>query len=288
MLEKWTIARVLQWTREHFQTRGLRTPSLDAELIIALALSMDRVGLYIHSEKPLSVEERDRIKELIRRRLDGEPVAYITGVKEFWGMELRVTPDVLVPRPETEEIIEDAGAIFKSHRDDILSFADLGTGSGCLTAGLCAEFPRAVCVAVDISEPALEVARGNIEKFGFSDRVKFRAGDFFSALQEGDAPFDLIVANPPYVPVGEIRDLAPEVKRETRIALDGGADGLDPARRILDDAEKYLNPGGWLLMEIGSGQDESIEEINTGSDFEFRGFRKDLAGINRVARWSKK
>jgi len=287
MPEKWTISRVLAWTGKHFEKMGIRTSRLDAELIIAHALEMDRVALYTQSEKPLLVEERDKIKEFINRRLNGEPVAYITGVKEFWGLTFHVNPDVLVPRPETEEIVEEVRVIYRQSAAEPLRFVDLGTGSGCLAVALCAVFENATGVGVDIVEPALEVARRNADELGFSDRIDFRLGDFFDALETVDAPFDLVVGNPPYVPTTEIRTLAPEVRSETRTALDGGDDGLELVRRIVRDASCYMKPGGWILLEVGAGQDDEVADIDGGSDIVFKGFRKDLAGIDRVARWQK-
>jgi len=287
MGEIWTIGRVLQWTKGHFADKGVRTPALDAELIVAHALGLNRVALYTRSDQPLVPDERERIKELIARRLAGEPVAYITGVKEFWGMQFRVNPHVLVPRPETEEIIEEARRMLQSRRNESLRFMDIGTGCGCLAAALCAEFKAASGLATDISQSAIEVARGNIEALGFSARVEFRVGDLFGALMENDGTFDLIVSNPPYVPIGEIETLAPEVKCETRIALEGGVDGLDIARKIIAEAARYLTPNGRLLMEIGSGQSDDISGIETGEGFVFSGFRPDLAGILRVAKWRK-
>jgi len=283
--ERWTIGRVLKWTQEHFAGRGVRTPRLDAELIVAHALDMDRVGLYVQSDQPLVPDERERIKALIRRRLDGEPVAYITGVKEFWGMALRITPDVLVPRPETEEIVEEACKLYQSRATERLRFVDLGTGSGCLATALCAEFPMAEGVAVDISEAALDVARGNLDTLGFANRVEMRKGDMLDALHADDKEFDLIVGNPPYVTTGEIEMLAPEVKSETRVALDGGTDGLDLVCKIVENAHRRLLPGGWLLLEIGSGQDDDVSDIKPGVGLSFSGFRRDLAGIPRVAKW---
>jgi len=285
MEDVWTIGRVLAWTQERFADSGVRAPRLDAELIIAHALELDRVGLYVRSEQPLVQEERELIKELIRRRLSGEAVAYITGVKEFWGMQFRITPAVLAPRPETEEIIEEARELYRSRQEERLRFVDLGSGSGCLAAALCVEFPMAVGVAIDISEDALEVARHNLDTLGFSDRVDLRAGDMFAALDDSGEKYDMIVGNPPYVPTGQIETLAPEVRNETRIALDGGLDGLDLVRRIVGEASRHIKPGGWLLLEIGAGQDDEVVDIQTGDGLTFEGFRQDLASIPRVAKW---
>jgi len=287
MKENWTIARVLHWTSEHFAQKGLLTPRLDAELIIAHALGADRVYLYTHGDKPLVARERENIKSLIKRRLSGEPVAYITGIKEFWGMPFEVTPQVLVPRPETEEIIELARQVFGDRGNERLLFLDLGTGSGCIAAALVREFPNSAAVATELSEKALEVARRNFEKLGMSKRIKTRRGDMFGALRPGDGPFDAIASNPPYVPTDQIRDLAPEVRAETRMALDGGADGLDYVRHIVENAPRHLKPGGWLFIEIGARQAEEAASLVT-SALSFEGFRKDLAGIDRVAMWARR
>lgn len=287
MKENWNISRVLQWTWDYFAKKGVRTPRLDAELIIAHALGADRVYLYTHGDKPLVADETERIKSYIKRRISGEPVAYITGVREFWGMTFEVNPLVLVPRPETEEIIELAHQALRDRREEQLLFLDLGAGSGCIAAALLSEFPNSSAVATDLSEGALEVAVRNFEKLGLTDRIKTRRGDMFEALETGDGPFDLIASNPPYVPTSQIRELAPEARAETRAALDGGPDGLDYVRHIVEHSPRHLKPGGLLMLEIGAGQADEVASL-TVEAIAFEGFRKDLAGIDRVAMWRKR
>ncbi len=287
MKENWTISGVLQWTWDYFAGKSIATPRLDAELIIAHALGADRVYLYTHGDKPLVAEETERVKSYIKRRVSGEPVAYITGVKEFWGMPFEVNPKVLVPRPETEEIIEGAHQIFRDRRDERLSFLDIGTGSGCIAVALVSEFPHSSAVATELSEEALEVAIRNFEKLGLSDRITTRRGDMFEALELADGPFDLIASNPPYVPTGQIHELAPEVQSETRSALDGGDDGLDYVRHIVEHSPVHLKPEGLLMLEIGAGQADEVSSI-TVEALSFEGFRKDLAGIDRVAMWKNR
>lgn len=278
---------VLRWTAEHFGSKGISSPRLDAELIIAYALGLRRIDLYMRPELPLHDAEREKIRELIRLRLDGEPVAYIIGQKEFWAMPFKVTKDVLIPRPETEEVVEQAHLLLLPRKDEPLRFLDLCTGSGCIAAALAKEFPQSRITATDISRSALSVARENVTALGFSDRITFREGNIYDTLQREDAPFNLIISNPPYVPTGEIETLVPEVRNEPVIALDGGAEGLDVIRRIAAAAGDYLVSGGYLVIEIHEAHGDAMPQINTGPALIHKGSRADLAGLTRVAWWQK-
>jgi len=283
---------VLRWTAEHFNSKSIASPRLDAELIIAHALGLRRIDLYMRPELPLNESERDKVRELIRLRLEGEPVAYITGQKEFWAMPFKVTRKVLVPRPETEEVVEQAHLLFLPRRDEPLRIMELGTGSGCISAALAKEFPHAQIIATDISSEAIDVARENLAALGFGERVIFKEGDLYDALEVSDpdsSGFDLIISNPPYVPTAEIESLAPEVKCEPFIALDGGPDGADIIRNIIAGSDDYLAPGGYLVIEIHEAHEMTIRQINQNSPHLLsKGFRKDLAGLTRVTWWQKR
>lgn len=277
---------VLRWTEGHFKEHGLGTPRLDAELIVAHALGLRRIDLYMRTDQPLNEAERTTIRELIPKRLSGEPVAYITGHKEFWGMQFKVTHDVLIPRPETEELVEQAHVLLLDKKNEPLKFLDLGTGSGCIAAALAKEFPSAELMATDISGAALDVARNNLESLGFADRINILEGDLYEPLGENERSFDLIISNPPYIPSKYLESLAPEVKSEPQSAYDGGTDGLDFTRPIVEGAATRLKPGGFLIIEIHETHENSVGAI-TPNSLEFRSVRKDIAGFPRLAWWQK-
>jgi release factor glutamine methyltransferase len=216
-------------------------------------------------------------------------VAYILGRREFWSLPLHVTPDVLIPRPETETLVAEALKVFEPAEGKDLCFLEVGTGSGAVSIALAKELPTAKGVATDLSARALAVAEENALKSGVRERIRFLQGDLFQPLGKGEA-FDLILTNPPYIPRGEFPSLMPEVRDyEPRVALDGGEDGLDFFRRALPAVGEYLRPGRWFLAEMGAGQDRkilAIAEKNSGLDS--FGFAKDLTGINRVFKARKK
>jgi release factor glutamine methyltransferase len=271
--ETWTILRVLSWTQGRFAERGLGTPRLDAELLLAHALGRDRVGLYTHFDQPLHGDELAKFRELIKRRLAGEPVAYLVGKKEFRSLELSVDARVLVPRPDTETLVEAALALV----GETPRIVDVGTGSGAIALALKAARPGAEVLAVDRSPEAAAVARGNAERLALA--VEVLVGDLLAPVA---GPFDLIVSNPPYIPSGEIPSLAPEVQREPRLALDGGPDGLEVIRRLIADAPRLLAPLGALAMEVGAGQAPSVLALLARAGFASPSTARDLAGIDRV------
>ncbi len=275
-----TILAYLELAAKFLAGRGVASPRLDAELLLALVLATDRVGVYLRFDRPLGSVEVDAYRALIKRRGEGEPVAHLTGRREFWSRSFAVTPDVLVPRPETELVVERALALVVS-RDRALRVLDLGTGSGAIAVTLATELPQAQVTAVDRSEAAVAVATGNAASAGVDGRVRVLLGDWTAALDPG-ARFDLVVSNPPYIPSDEIAALAPEVRREPRLALDGGADGLDAYRRIVPEAARVLAPGGALVLEVGAGQAESVAGLLTAAGFEAVARHGDLAGIERV------
>ncbi|NPU69405.1 peptide chain release factor N(5)-glutamine methyltransferase [Bradyrhizobium sp. 83012] len=269
---------------------GLDSPELDARLLVGHAMQLDLTGLVMHGQRQLSQEDAQRLDVLAVRRLAGEPVARILGTREFWGLELQLSADTLVPRPDTETVVElalehlTAGGDLKRR----LRIADLGTGSGAILLALLSELPRAYGVGTDISVAALETARDNARALGLADRAGFVACSFAAALQ---APFDLIVSNPPYIPSTDIEDLAIEVRaHDPRRALDGGGDGLDAYRALIPQAARLLQPGGALVVEVGVGQSGDVATLMTeaGLAADSAGVRADLGGISRAVMALKK
>ncbi len=282
---------MIRWTTERFQREGLATPRLDAEVLLSAALKVDRVGLYTHFDQPLLPEELTRFKEMIRRRLKREPVAYIVGWREFWSLSFKVTRDVLIPRPETEVLVSEALALIPSisKGNHELQVLEIGTGSGAVSIALAKELAAGSITATDVSEKALAVAEENAVTNGVRESIRFLKGDLFSPLKSGER-FHLIVTNPPYISREEWSDLVPEVRDfEPTLALDGGKDGLDFYRRALSQISEFLSPGGWFLGEIGKGQEEKIIVIaGQNPAFEDFAFVPDLAGIKRVFKTRKR
>ena len=274
----WTPLKLLGWTQGFFAQKGVDAPRLTAELLLAHALSCDRVRLYLDFDKPLGDPELGRYRELVRRRADGEPTAYLTGVREFHGHRLSVDARVLVPRPETELLVEAALAELAG-RPEGAAVLDLGTGSGALAIALALGRPGARVTAVDVSPGALTVARANAAALGAA--VTFLEGDLFAPLPAA-AHFDLIVSNPPYVPAGELAGLSREVRREPRLALDGGPDGLSVLRRLVAAAPRYLTPGGVLLLEMHETHLEPLPALCRAAGFAVAEARRDLAGLPRL------
>jgi release factor glutamine methyltransferase len=265
-----------------FAALQLDTPELDARLLVAHALRLDHAGLAGAADRVLSPAERQAIAALMQRRLGHEPVARIMGHKEFWGLDLRLTPATLVPRPETETIVEAALAFIDvaGPRSRPLAVADLGTGSGALLLALLSELPQARAIGTDISLSALAAARDNAERLGLAPRAAFVACSYAGALR---GPFDLVVANPPYIAAGHIPSLPPEVRDyDPHAALDGGHDGLAAYRAIAADAARVLRPEGQLIVELGSGQDRLVEALLRQAGWSPQAPRNDLAGIPRA------
>ena len=234
---------------------GIDSARLDAELLLGCALGMSREELMIAATRKVSVAESDRYEDLLRRRLNREPLAYITGQQEFWSLGFLVSCDVLVPRPETETLVERAlKHLATINNREAPRILELGTGSGAIAVALASELPQAEIVATEIAPAALQIARRNASRNGVSNAIRFLQGDLFTALdQELEKDFDLILSNPPYIPRGEIAHLEAEVSRwEPRAALDGGVDGLDFYRRIIEEAPGYLRQGGAVAVEIGA------------------------------------
>ena len=262
MPEQYLPAAILADATACLTTHGIQAPRLDAEVLLGHVLGISRTALYARLKTPLSPECVDRFWQLIVRRADREPLQYITGIQEFWSLEFSVDRRVLIPRPETELVIEvglkhlrNASA---SHSQAI-RILDIGTGSGCLAISLAKELPHAHIWATDISADALAVARANALRHCVSERICFIQTDLWPASPTAPAGFDLIVANPPYIARPELRDLQPEVQDwEPYLALNGGQDGLDFYRRLLQDCLGQLCIDGWLVMEIGAGQKDAV------------------------------
>ncbi len=274
--EMWTLLKVLQWTQQRFTERGIATARLDAEVLLAHLLKLDRVGLYTHFDQPLAVEELAAYRELIKRRLAGEPVAYLVGKKEFRSLELGVTAAVLVPRPDTELAVEVAlelaGPVAAPR------VCDLGTGSGAIALAFKSARPEATVTAIEVSPAALVVARANAAKLGLE--IEFLDGSLFAPVN--GRSFDVIVSNPPYIPTGELAGLPAEVRAEPRLALDGGSDGLSVLRPLIAAAAAFLAPNGALLVEHGDAQSPSVRALFEAAGFREVESRKDLAGNERV------
>ena len=274
---RWTVLEVIRWTAARFTERSLPTPRLDAEILVAHALALPRVQLYVQFDRPLTPGELADIRALIKRRQAGESVAYLVGKKEFWGIDFSVDARVLVPRPDTETLIEEARERLAGVESPRI--VDVGTGSGAIALTLAKLFPAAAVVAVDLSPGALEVARANAERLGLA--VTFLEGDLDAPLA-AHAPFSLIAANLPYIPSGEMATLPAEVKSEPALALDGGADGLALVRRLVTTAPALLAPGGALVLEIGAGQAAATAELLGAAGLSDVRVRRDLGGIDRV------
>ncbi|WP_316229101.1 peptide chain release factor N(5)-glutamine methyltransferase [Bradyrhizobium sp. SZCCHNR1070] len=272
-----------------FAGAGLDSPELDARLLVGAALSLDLTGLVSHGQRQLTADEAARIERLAQRRLGGEPVARILGAKEFWGLPLRLSAETLVPRPDTETVVELAlEALGSDRRNRRLCIADLGTGSGAILLALLSELPNAIGIGTDLSLDALLTARDNAVRLGLADRAGFVACSYASALSGW---FDLIVSNPPYVRAGDIAGLAIEVRAHDPLrALDGGVDGLDAYRALIPQAAGLLRPGGALVVEVGQGQSGDVEGLMTkaGLQVDFPATRADLAGIPRAVIGRKK
>lgn len=252
----WTIARVLGWTREYFEGKGIESARLDAELLIADALGTNRMGLYLDHHKPLHPDELAAVRARVQRRGKFEPVAYIIGSRGFWSIDLAVDPRVLIPRPDTEVLVE--RALKRLEGQAAPRVVDVGCGSGAIALSIAHDVPEAVVLGVDRSPDALAVSRQNAAALGL-DRVEWREGDVLDGVE---GPFDLVASNPPYIASAEVDRLMPDVVRyEPRGALDGGPDGLDVVRRLIPQAAARLRVGGALLIEIGHDQGAAAQAL---------------------------
>ncbi len=254
----WIIKDLLKVSSDYLKEKQIDSPRLTAEVLLTHQLKTNRVNLYLNLEQPLTESEVSGYRELIRRRIQREPLQYITGIQEFWSLDFMVDPRVLVPRPETELLVEQAIALSKTtseHNTHPIKILDIGTGSGALAVTLANEIENAKIWATDISSEAIDLARLNAEKHGVSDRIEFRKGDLWQALKDQNLTFEIIVSNPPYVSFDEYDGLQPEVRDyEPRLALDGREKGMYYIQKIIDDCQTFLTPGGWVLIEMAPMQ----------------------------------
>jgi len=254
----WCIKTLLETATDYLLEKGIENARLNAEVLLAYQLHLKRISLYLNFDQPLTEKEISGYRDLIRRRLKREPLQYITGNQEFWSLAFRVNPSVLIPRPETEIMVEHTITLAGTFAEAPLRALDLGTGSGIISVALAKEVPEALIFATDISGDALSVARINARDHGVSDRIAFLQGDLFEPLRCEKPVFHLIASNPPYVCTHEFQGLLPEVAlHEPRIALDGGKDGMNFLKKIIRQAPPFLHPGGWLLLEMSPYQVEN-------------------------------
>jgi release factor glutamine methyltransferase len=275
----WTIRKVLDWTRGHFEKQDIDAPRLTAELLLSHVLATTRVKLFMDLDRPLTKEELTTYRGLIQRRLAHEPTQYLVGHKEFYGRRFTVDARVLIPRSETELLVEAGLQVLP--KDTPARVLDVCTGSGCIAVSIAAERPIASVWASDVSADALEVAKANAESLGVSSRVTFFLGSLLDAVP-ADAKFDLVLSNPPYIPSKELPGLDPEVRKEPRLALDGGDDGLAVIRPLVAAAAPRLNPGGWLALEIAEDQGARVKAVLEGAGLLDVRIEKDLARHERL------
>ncbi len=276
----WTIRKLLTWTAQHFEKKGVDAPRLTTEVLLAHVLKTSRVRLYVDLDRPLEKEELAAFKELIARRMKGEPTQYLTGVREFYNRPFKVDSRVLIPRPETELLV--AAALEALPKDAPVAALDVCTGSGCIAISLAAERPQASVTATDLSPDACALARENAQALKVDARVNVLHGSLFTPLPP-DARFQVVVSNPPYIASGEIAGLSAEVRREPRMALDGGPDGLGLLRQVIEGARRVLAPGGLLALEIGETQGPAVQALLQAAGYENARVEKDLERRDRLA-----
>ena len=308
MADVWTIGKLLAWTADYFKGKGMDAPRLDAEVLLAHLMERDRMYLYVHFDEPLEETELAAYRELVRRRAAHEPVAYITGVKEFMGYDFRVTRATLIPRPDTETLVEAAldglerlrklrgessgardaaGSETRAERGDALRIADIGAGTGAIALSVLAETADAARCGqiearlIDISAEALAVAEENARLLGVRERADFCVGDLLSPLEGG--AYDAILSNPPYIRADEMASLAPDVRDyEPHTALTDGGDGLSFYRRLIAEARDHLKDTGFLAVECGLGESDAIAAMAESAGWREIETKRDLAGIDRV------
>jgi release factor glutamine methyltransferase len=292
---EWTILKVLKWTTSYFESRSIESPRSSAEILLAHTLDINRIDLYLQYDQPLNSDELEKFKALIKRRAAREPVAYITGIKEFWSLELVVTKNVLIPRSDTECLVEaslsflNAASAGNSELKP-MHILDLGTGSGAIVLALAKERPMHFYFASDRSIEIIKVAKKNAKKNNLDEKVSFFTGDWLSPLNDSKISFDMIISNPPYIRTGDIAGLQPEIyEYEPRIAIDGEEDGLSSLKHIIYSAHTLLKRYGTLFLEIGHDQRDAVSRIieNCGK-YENIVFSKDYSRYYRVVQMSKK
>ena len=285
MTKSWTVLDLIKATASFLGERGSPSPRVDAEVLLAHQLGLSRTQLYMAFARPIDDEEREQFRALVKRRADGVPVAYITGTRGFWTLDLAVDERVLIPRPETERIVELALEFVGERKSARWRIVDVGTGSGCIALALASELPNATVLGIDISADALEVARENAETLGLRDRVRLVCGDGLEPLRSRGAVVDIIVSNPPYIDPTDERVETSVRKHEPDVALFAGRDGLDVVRELLRDAPSALASGGLFLCEIGQGQHDQVLALPT--QLVETEVVKDYGGVLRTVRARK-
>ncbi|UCD90776.1 MAG: peptide chain release factor N(5)-glutamine methyltransferase [Desulfobacterales bacterium] len=292
---EWTILKLLKWTTSYFKTHNIDSPRATAEILLAHVLKLKRIDLYLRFDQPLVDKELSRLKTLIKRRIKREPVAYIVGIKEFWSLELAVTKDVLIPRPETECLVEAALDLLPEipPSNPMLNpkrILELGTGSGAITLALASMRPNHLFFASDCSMNAVKLAQKNAKYHGLDTSIHFFCADWFKALTNNAAGFDIIISNPPYIPTQTIAHLQPEIYQYEPIsAMDGKQDGLASLKHIIKKAHEYLHRQGRLLMEIGHDQKNAVQKIiESCGMYKDVIFSKDYSGYDRIVQMQKK
>ncbi len=286
----WTTLDLVKWTTGYFRDRQVESARSEAEILLAHTLKARRIDLYLNHDQPLCEDELKRFKSLIKRRVDGEPVAYITGTREFWSLTLAVNPSVLIPRPETECLVEAVLPFLDGHAGSMKRILEMGVGSGAIVIALAHEHPEYRYVAMDRSAAAVKTARQNARKHRVDHRIDWFCGNWDAALVPDRETFDLIVSNPPYIRSRDIDGLQPEIRiHEPRMALDGDGDGLACLRRIIRSAHRFLTAGGMLALEMGYHQAADVRSLSEATGA-YQAFRvvKDYSGLDRIVLMEKR
>ena len=285
-MESWTIQKLLSWVTEYFTGKGVDSPRLSAEWLLCYVLGIKRIELYTQFNKVVGQEQLLQLHELVKRAGTHEPIAYLTGKKEFYSLEFEITKDCLIPRPETELLVECAIEFLRTRNGEQF-ICDLCTGSGCVAIAIARNFANCRIVATDISDAALAIAEKNVAKHGLMNRIKLLQGDLFEPVIAGLGPakFDLIVCNPPYVSEPDYEKLATNVKNfEPKSALAAGKDGLDIIKKIIADANQHFKPAGTLMLEIGNEQGNAVQKLlETAGHFSDVKIERDYSNLDRVA-----
>ncbi|MFA5865929.1 MAG: peptide chain release factor N(5)-glutamine methyltransferase [Phycisphaerae bacterium] len=282
--QEWTICRLLNWTADYFKSKGLDDPVLSAQLLLAKVLGCSKVDLYLRYEQVVTQPQRDDFRELVKRASEGEPIAYLIGHKEFFSLDFLVSSSVLIPRPETELLVQWVIRKVREQPQQSPEILDIGTGSGCIAIALAKFLPKPMNItAVDKSQDALELAKSNAERHKMRDAITFMAGDLFSRLDGPKKRFSFIVSNPPYVTEEDYSRLPKSIKMyEPADALLAGTDGLAVVKRIIAEAGEYLKSDGYLVMEIGYNQSETVLKLFQAQGYKEIEFERDAADIPRI------
>ncbi len=281
----WTILEILNWSAEFFQKHHMDSPRVDAELLLGHALGMERIRLYAHFDRPLDKIDLERYRDLVvRRARNREPVAYLLGEREFWSLPLKVDPRVLIPRPDTERVVEVCLEWLQEHHTTLPSprLVDVGTGSGAIALAIASELPEANIWATDIAQDAIDVASHNSETLHLQGHIQWVVGDLLEPLPQEAMPLHLVVSNPPYIRHDEAKDLAPELAMEPANALFAGPGGLEIVERLAQQTRDALAPGGRFVCEIGFQQGDAARQLLDAHGFEDVEVLQDYAGLDRV------